>query len=75
MVHGPDVCVRYGAVGERAKKERGQLSVKSLGICLTTTGVYLPNILLRQVVLQKLLTEDQDQLCFVRRNNNLRRRT
>ena len=43
IVHGPDDCVRYGAVGERGNQERGQLSVKSLRICLTTTGVYLPS--------------------------------
>ena len=42
--HGPDACVQYGeeglVVGERDR--RGQLSVKTLGIYLTTTGVYLP---------------------------------
>ena len=31
--------------GQRKERERGQLSVKGLGIFLTTTGVYLPNTL------------------------------
>ena len=57
FVLGPYAYVQYGeeglVVGERDR--RGQLSVKTLGIHLTTTGVYLPKTLCWNKSLQPFL--------------------